>query len=428
MNEVVYQRYCSIWDAWIPYFPMNLHKSSTLCVHAPDAPAGFAALSPPIHRASTVIFDSPAAFKSRSTQLYDGYAYGLYGTPSTRSLEDQIARLEGGVRALVLPSGLAAIAVATITCVSAGDSVLLPEGFYGPARAMIEQLLSRFGIGAQCYRGDATSELAATADSSHRVLWIESPGSSTFEVRDVARMADMARARGMCIAMDNTWATPLGFQPLSRGVDISMQSLSKYAGGHSDVLMGSLAFADEGLYRRSKDVARLLGYGTSGEDCFLVSRGLATMPLRLERSAKTAAVLMERLGDRPEILRIVHPSRRNHPGHEIFTRDYAAGAGLFGIVIDPKLGSGRRFDAAFEDLELFKIGASWGGAHSLIAPSDPKAERTDLAWLPDGPYLRVAIGLEDPDDLYAELVRFLDALSRGGPDANEQHTPTKQED
>ncbi len=390
---------------------MHDYKSATLCVHAPEAPDGFEALSPPIHRASTVVFDTPSAFKNRASKVYDGYAYGLYGTPSTRVLEDQIAQLEGGTRALILPSGLAAIAVATIASVQSGDTILIPEGFYGPARALIESLLSRFGINALCYRGDGMVELREGHDPTHRVLWVESPGSVTFEVRDVEMMANAARVRGMRVAMDNTWATPLGFQPLRRGIDISMQSLSKYASGHSDVLMGSLAFAGEELYRRSKDVARLLGYGVSGEDCFLVSRGLATMPLRLERSAATAAVLMDRLAGRPEVTRILHPSRSEHPGHEIFVRDYAAGAGIFGVVLRSDLGSGPKFDAAFEALELFKIGASWGGAHSLIAPSDPKAGRGDLDWLPDGPYLRIAVGLEDPEDLAAELFRFLDALT-----------------
>lgn len=391
---------------------MSAPKSSTLHVHAPDAPGGFAALSPPIHRASTVVFDTPAAFRARASRLYDGYAYGLYGTPTTRALEDQIARLEGAARALVLPSGLAAIAVATIACVEAGGTVILPEGFYGPARAMIEQLLSRFGVGACRYHGDGTAELAQARGPAQRLLWIESPGSTTFEVRDAGRMAKAARESGARVAMDNTWATPLGFQPLRHGADISMQSLSKYAGGHSDVLMGSLAFADEALYRKAKDVARLLGYGVSGEDCFLVSRGLATMPLRLAQSAASAAALMARLAARAEIVRILHPSCAAHPGHEIFARDYATGAGLFGLVLDPALGGEAAMDAAFGALEIFKIGASWGGAHSLLAPSDPKAERADLAWMPPGPYLRVAVGLEDPDDLADDLFRFLDALSR----------------
>jgi cysteine-S-conjugate beta-lyase len=389
----------------------SLSQRSTLCIHAPDAPGGFAALTPPIHRASTVVFDTPAAFRGRSARLYDGYAYGLYGTPTTRALEDQIALLEGGVRALLLPSGLAAIAVATIASVDAGDVILLPEGFYGPARAMIEQLLSRFGVAARRYHGDATDELARAIDPRPRVLWIESPGSTTFEVRDVARMAREASARGIRVAMDNTWATPLGFQPLRQGADISMQSLSKYAGGHSDVLMGSLAFADEDIYRRAKDVARLLGYGVSGEDCFLVSRGLATMPLRLAQSAESAATLMARLETRAEIAQILHPSRPGHPGQDVFARDYTAGAGLFGIVLKREFDAAA-VDTAFAALEIFKIGASWGGAHSLIAPSDPKSERADLEWLPDGPYLRVAVGLEDAGDLAVDLFRFLDALSR----------------
>jgi cystathionine beta-lyase len=388
---------------------------ATLCVHAPDPPGGFASLTAPVHRASTVVFPDAAAFSARGGRVYDGYAYGLYGTPTTRGLEDHVAALEGARRALVLPSGLAAIAVATLASTAAGDRVLLPASFYGPGRAMAETLLARFGVEVAIYDPTADAAIAALLDARTRLVWVESPGSATFEVQDVALIARLAHARGALVAADNTWATPLGFAPLAHGVDIAMQSLSKYAGGHSDLLMGSLAVADTALFRRLKDTARLLGHGVSGEDCFLVSRGLATLPLRLARSAETAARLIDRLSGRPEIVRLLHPSRPNHPGHATYVRDFRGGAGLFGLVLRPDLAA--RLELALAALKLFRLGASWGGAHSLVAPSNPRAGRRDLAWLPAGPYLRIAVGLEAFEDLAADLDRMFAALSARGADA-----------
>jgi cystathionine beta-lyase len=381
---------------------------STRCVHAPEPPGGFAALTAPIHRASTVVFPDAGSFAARGARLYDGYAYGLYGTPTTRGLEDHLAALEGAARAIVLPSGLAAIAAATLACAEAGARVLVPASFYGPARDMAAKLLGRFDVEAVVYDPKLDAGLAGLLDERTRLVWVESPGSATFEVQDVPLIARLCHARGVTVAADNTWATPLGFAPLAHGVDISMQSLSKYAAGHSDLLMGSLAVANTALFRRLKDTVRMLGYGVSGEDCFLVSRGLATMPIRLARSAETAARLMDHLAGRPAVLRLLHPSRPGHPGHAAFRRDVRTGAGLFGLVLHPDFAP--RLGRALGELRVFRLGASWGGAHSLIAPSDPRAGRGDLDWLPAGPYLRIAVGLEAFADLADDLDRLLDAL------------------
>jgi len=388
---------------------------TTSCVHAPQPPGGFAALTLPVHRASTVVFPDAEAFESRAGRLYDGYAYGLYGTPTTRGLEDHIAALEGAARAIVLPSGLAAMAAATLACTAAGDRVLLPASLYQPAKTMAGELLGRFGVEVSIYDPKVDAGLAALLDARTRLVWVESPGSATFEVQDVPRIAQLCRARGVLVAADNTWATPLGFAPLAHGVDISMGSLSKYAGGHSDLLMGSLAVSDVALFRRLKDTVRMLGYGVSGEDCFLVSRGLATLPMRLARSAETAARLMDRLAERPAVVRLLHPSRADHPGHETFLRDFRGGAGLFGVILQPRLAS--RLRHALGTLRLFRLGASWGGAHSLVAPSDPRRGRADLGWLQAGPYLRIAVGLEAFQDLAADLDRMFDALGGGQGDA-----------
>jgi cystathionine beta-lyase len=388
---------------------------TTLCVHAPEPPGGFAALTAPVHRASTVVFPDAEGFEARGGQLYDGYSYGLYGTPTTRGLEDHLAALEGASRAIVLPSGLAAIAAATLACTAAGDRVLLPASLYGPARGMAGGLLARFGVEVVTYDPKLDAGIAALLDARTRLVWVESPGSATFEVQDVPLIARLCHARGALVAADNTWATPLGFAPLAHGVDISMGSLSKYAGGHSDLLMGSLAVTDMALFRRLKDTVRMLGYGVSGEDCFLVSRGLATLPMRLARSAETAARLMDHLAGRTAVVRLLHPSRPGHPGHDSFVRDFRGGAGLFGLVLRADVAP--RLGRALGALRLFRLGASWGGAHSLIAPSDPRRGRDDLGWLPAGPYLRIAVGLEAFEDLAADLDRLFDALKAQRSDA-----------
>jgi cystathionine beta-lyase len=382
----------------------------TACVHAPRAPDDFVALAPAIHRAATVIFPDVPAFEARGDRIFDGYAYGLYGTPTTRALEMHLAKLEDALRALVVPSGSAALATATLAFSEAGANVLVPASFYGPAREMTTSLLGRFGVRTTIYDPKIDAGIEALIDATTRLVWVESPGSGTFEVQDVPLIARIAHARGVLVAADNTWATPLGFQPLVHGVDVSMQSLSKYPAGHSDLLMGSLAVRDEDLFRRLKMTSRMLGYGVCGEDSFLVSRGLATLSLRLARSASTATALMRQVAGEPEVLRVLHPSQPGHPGHHVFKRDFRSGAGLFGLVLRPDCAEA--LPSAIAQMRLFKLGASWGGAHSLVAPSDPRRGRADLDWLPSGSYVRIAVGLEAAEDLVADLDRFFAALRR----------------
>ncbi|MGX1786611.1 trans-sulfuration enzyme family protein [Bosea sp. NPDC055332] len=379
-------------------------SDDTSHIHPPErSREPFRAVAMPVERASTVVFDDLGAFERRIDRVYDGFSYGLYGTPTSRQLEDHIAQLEGGARALVVPSGMAALALATMAVCRSGDKVLVPETLYGPARDMIFSFLGPLGVEAICYDPRLDAGIASLFDDRTRLVWVESPGSATFEVQDVPAIVAAAHKVGALVAADNTWASHLLFKPLAHGVDISMQALSKHAGGHGDLLMGSLAVRDDALFRRLKDVARFLGYGVSPEDCALCERGLMTMPVRMRHAANTALGVMSWLSGRPEVARILHPCLPEHPGHDIWQRDFAGSAAVFAFVLRPELASLQA--QALRRMQLFRLGASWGGVHSLVAVSDPRKGRTSLDWLPRGPVWRLSIGLEALDDLIADLAQ-----------------------
>jgi len=379
-------------------------SDDTSHVHPPErSNRPFQAVAMPVERASTIVFDDLEAFEKRAERVYDGFSYGLYGTPTSRRLEDHIAQLEGAARALIVPSGMAALTLATMAVCRGGDKVLVPETLYGPARDMILRFLGPLGIAAQAYDPRLDAGIAELLDERTRLVWVESPGSATFEVQDVPAIVAAAHKAGALVAADNTWASHLLFKPLSHGVDISMQALSKHAGGHGDLLMGSLAVRDEALFRRLKDTARFLGYGVSPDDCALCERGLMTMPVRMRHAAGTALGVMSWLSGRPEIARILHPSLPEHPGHDIWKRDFAGSAAVFAFVLRPELASLQA--QALRRMQLFRLGASWGGVHSLVAVSDPRKGRTSLDWLPRGPVWRLSIGLEALDDLLADLAQ-----------------------
>ncbi|WP_104666957.1 trans-sulfuration enzyme family protein [Ensifer adhaerens] len=373
-------------------------------VHPPKRSSEpFQALVMPVERASTVIFDDLEAFERRAERLYDGFSYGLYGTPTSRQLEDHIAALEGATRALVVSSGMAAIALSTLAVCKGGDRVLMPWSLYGPARDMADRLLRPLGIEAVCYDPRLDAGVGPLIDQRTRLVWVESPGSATFEVQDVPAIVAAAHRAGALVAADNTWASHVLFRPLEHGVDIAMQALSKHAGGHGDLLMGSVAVRDEALFRRLKDTARFLGYGVSPEDCALCERGLMTLPLRMRHAAATAEAIMDWLSTRSEVAQILHPSRRDHPGHTVWKRDFAGSAGVFSIVLRPEFQ--RLQSEALSRMRLFRLGASWGGVHSLVAVSDPRKGRTDLEWLRPGPVWRLSIGLETVGDLKDDLAK-----------------------
>ncbi len=394
---------------------MTSFKTDTKHIRQPArSTAPFRSLGASIERASTVVFDDLDAFEQRGSQLYDGFSYGLYGTPTSRALEDHIAELEGGTRAIVTPSGLSAIVVATFACAAAGDRILLPDTFYGPAKDMAQRILAPFGVKVVVYDPQLDQGIESLVTPRTKLIWVESPGSATLEVQDVAAIVRVAKAKGVLVAADNTWASHLLFRPLDHGVDIAMQALSKHASGHGDLLMGSLAVRDESLFRRLKDTARFLGYGVSPDDCALCERGLKTMPVRMRHAAATAAEVIAWLKRQPQVARVLHPAEPDHPGHDVWKRDFSGAAGVFGVILEPCSRAAQA--AALSALRIFQIGASWGGVHSLVAPSDPRKGRRFRAWLPEGPYWRLSIGLEDADDIIADLACGLAAMTRAGLD------------
>jgi cystathionine beta-lyase len=381
--------------------------------------APFRSLSVGIERASTVVFDDLDAFEQRSSRLYDGFSYGLYGTPTSRALEDHLASLEGGTRAIVTPSGQSAIVVATIACAAAGDQVLMPDTLYGPAKDMARCILAPLGIDIVIYDPQIDGHIENLISPRTKLIWVESPGSATLEVQDIPAIVCVAKAKGVLVAADNTWASHILFRPLDHGVDIAMQALSKHASGHGDLLMGSLAVRDEALFRRLKDTARYLGYGVSPDDCALCERGLKTMPVRMRHAARTAAEVISWLKLQPQVAKILHPGELDHPGHAVWKRDFTGAAAVFGVIVNPC--SREAQSAALSTLKVFQIGASWGGVHSLVAPSDPRKGRRFCDWLPEGPYWRLSIGLEDSADIIADLAAGFSKLATEPVRPSEDH-------
>ncbi|TAJ71779.1 MAG: cystathionine beta-lyase [Phenylobacterium sp.] len=377
-------------------------RDPTLCVTpggGPEAP--FESLAVPVHRASTVVFPTVAAYQGRRDEIYDGFSYGLYGTPTSRELETRIARLEGAARTLALPSGFAAIALSTLATAAPGREVLFPDSIYDTVRPFAATFLAGLGIGARYYDPMAGARLAEQLTDATALVWVESPGSMTLEVQDVPAIAAAAHARGAKVAADNTWATPLRFKPLAHGVDLSVCALSKYVAGHSDVMMGSVSVSDVDLYRRLKDYSRFLGQGVSADEASLVLRGLETLAVRMDRAAASAERLAAWVAGQPGVAEVRFPALASSPGHDVFRRDFSGGAGLFSVFLEgwtrPALAE------AVEALELFAIGASWGGTRSLVAVLDRPPLRTVAPVPHEGPVVRFSIGLEDPDDLQADL-------------------------
>ena len=354
----------------------------------------FGVINTPVYRASTILYPNLKALKANSQP----YTYGRRGTPSTQSFEDAVSSLEGAARTVSVTSGVQAIALAILSVCGAGDHILVVDSCYEPTRTLCERTLKRFGIETSYYApGDAIS---AYLKPNTKAVFCESPGSLTFEVQDVPAIAEAAHAHGASVLMDNTWATPLFFQPLAHGVDLSIQAATKYIGGHADVMLGYVA-ANERHAGRLHQVHGDLGLYASGDDCFLGLRGLRTLAVRLRQHQETGLALARWLRGRPEVARILHPALSDDPGHALWKRDFSGACGLFGLVLKPV---SEAAVAAFVDgLQHFGIGYSWGGFESLIVPAHIK--RTAGTFAAEGPVLRIHAGLEDPADLIADLER-----------------------
>lgn len=383
-------------------------RDKTLCVKRPEVShEGFASLATPTYRASTILFNSAEAYANRSKRGPDGYTYGLHGTPTSRTLEASINALEQGLRTVLVPSGQAAITIVFLSVLTPGDSVLIPDSAYPPVAGFCENFLKPRGISYRIYDPMIGGGIAELIDDTVKLIWTESPGSTTMEVQDIPAIVAAAKARGVLTGCDNTWATPLYFKPLAFDMDFSSMALTKYVGGHSDLLMGSISVKDIGLHGKLKDTMRMIGMGPSPDDCALALRGMETMGVRLAHSGRVALEFARRIAEIvPEGL-VLHPALTTSPGHEIFKRDFAGSSGVFSVVIPPHA------EEALPDLltaaKTFSIGASWGGTHSLLAPMTiTRATDKDAH---KGTILRINVGLEDEDDLWADLHPIIEAIA-----------------
>lgn len=376
--------------------------SNTRLVHHmydPHSNHGF--INPPIVRGSTVLFPDAETLATDK----QAYTYGTHGTPTTDALCRAVNLLEGAARTVLVPSGLATVTVALLGVLRAGDHLLIVDTVYQPTRRFADHMLKHLGIEVEYYMPDAGADIEKLFRPNTRAIFAESPGSNTFEVQDIPAITAAARRIGAIVIMDNTWATPLHFRPLEHGVDISIHAATKYPCGHSDILLGTVS-ANRKHEKTIESAHLFLGMSVSGDDAYLILRGLRTMGLRLEHQQKTAFALARWLEKRPEIDRVLYPALKSHPGHELWKRDFTGAAGIFSIVL--KKGGTRETNAFLNSLELFGLGYSWGGFESL-AVHVSLADRTVARANYPGPVLRLQIGLEDFDDLQADLITALEA-------------------
>ena len=352
----------------------------------------FGAVNTPVYRASTILFPDLASMAPGKQP----YSYGRRGTPSSKSLEDAIAELEGGAQVVLTPSGLNAVTTAILSVVSSGDHLLVTDSVYGPTRHFCDTTLKRLGVETSYYA--PTADIAPLLKPNTKVVFCESPGSLTFEVQDIPAIARAAHAHGASVLMDNTWATPLLFDAHGHGVDLSIQAGTKYLGGHADVNIGTVS-ANQAHAVRLKETHGNLGLAASGDDCFLALRGLRTLAVRLRRHQETALKLTHWLAGRPEVVRVIYPALPSDPGHALWKRDFKGASGLFSFELKPV--SESAVAGLVEGLHHFGIGYSWGGFESLILPSH--IHRTAEAFAAKGPVIRIHAGLEDAEDLIADL-------------------------
>ena len=373
-----------------------------------DPRLGGSIVNPPVWRASTILYDSIADLKARGHATHDKLYYGRRGTPTVWALADALTALEPGAEGTLLyPSGVAANSAGLLALLSPGDHLLMVDSAYEPTRAFCNGMLARMGVRTSFYDPLVGAGIAELIEPETRLIFLESPGSLTFEVQDIPAITAVARARGVLTMLDNTWATPLLFPALAHGVDVTMMSLTKYAGGHSDAMMGSLT-ATKAAWPKLRQAAYQLGQAVSPDDCALILRGLRTLDVRMARHGENGLAVANWLAGRAEVGRVLHPALPGDRGHELWTRDFKGTSGLFGFTLK---GADEAARTRFIDaLDHFGIGFSWGGYESLVVPSNPADIRTATRWTDPDPLVRLSVGLEDPADLIADLERGLAAL------------------
>ena len=379
---------------------MKKHWKTKLIHSDAKVPDGFRSLNTPVYRGSTVLFSDAAAITDAWDQYDVGYTYGLYGTPTTLELAARICELENGYRTIITPGGQAAISLIHFALLRSGNHVLLPESIYGPNRKLGNDVLRRFGVEVSYYPPTIGGQIAGLIRPNTRVIWCESPGSISMEVQDVPAIVQAAHAAGALVAMDNTWAAGVYFDALAHGVDVTMQALTKYIGGHSDLLLGSVTARDKSTYEHLGATQQLLGCAASPDDCSLALRGMKTLAIRLEKVEASALTIAQWLSSRPEVERVLHPALDSCPGHELWKRDFTGSTGVFSIVLREGFNQEQVLQFV-NSLELFKIGYSWGGVTSLVVAYDFSSYKGRAGY--QHRIVRLNIGLEDTDDLILDL-------------------------
>ncbi|MFC3692205.1 cystathionine beta-lyase [Chenggangzhangella methanolivorans] len=360
----------------------------------PEDSYGF--VNPPVVRGSTVVWPTVADMKAARGR----YTYGRRGTPTSDALSDALQTIEGGDHVALAPSGVTAVSLALLSVLSAGDHLLMVDTVYDPTRRFCDGFLKRMGIETDYYDPALGADISAHMRPNTRAVFVESPGSLTFEVQDVPAIAGAAHARGAAVIMDNTWATPLYFRAHDHGVDLSLSAGTKYLGGHADVLIGYVS-ATQPYAAALKATHGALGLCCGPDDMFLALRGLRTLGVRLAHHQASGLRVARWLQSRPEVARVMHPGLENDPGHHLWKRDFSGACGLFALELTP--GPFEAVEAFLDGLELFGLGYSWGGYESLAIPYDATPIRTASRWAPKGPTVRLHIGLEDVEDLIADL-------------------------
>ena len=371
-----------------------------------SVPEGFKSLVPPVYRGSTTLFESATNVTDHWDQRHVRYSYGLYGTPTTFELAARITELEDGAHCFITPGGQAAIALIDLTFVRAGGHVLLPESVYGPNRDIADRLLTRLGVESEYYEPLIGGAIGSMIRDNTQLIWCESPGSVTMEVQDVPAIAAAAHRAGVPLALDNTYAAGVLFDAFAHGVDITMQALTKYVGGHSDLLLGSVTIGEDTHYAALGDTHQLLGMAVSPDDCSLALRGLQTLGVRLQQLEESALTVARWCAEQPEVETVLHPALPDCPGHDLWERDFTGSASVFSVVFTAQIGP-EAIVRLVDSLTLFKIGYSWGGVTSLAIPYFDLPRR----YRPYGSRLvRFNIGLEAVDDLLADLERGFTTL------------------
>jgi cystathionine beta-lyase len=387
---------------------MSEMKKDTLLTHVGRDPARYEGMvNTPVYRTSTVIHPDLASYEHRPPEGEKIVRYGRHGTPTTFALEDAVAQMEGGFRAAAVPSGLAGITAAICAFAKAGDHLLVSDSVYAPTRAFCERQLRGHGVEVEYYDPLIGSGISRRLKPNTRAVFCEAPGSLTFEMQDIPAIAAAAHAAGAVVLADTTWGTPYFFRSFDRGVDVSIHAATKYISGHSDVMLGLVVTNERCWLPVSRTIAQY-GFIASPDDCYLALRGFRTIGVRMKHQMASALKIAAWLEAREEVLKVIYPALESDPGHAIWKRDFEGAASLFAFVLKPV--DAAAVTAFVDSLKLFGIGSSWGGYESLVTVVHAEAHRTATGWKPEGPALRLHIGLEDPDDLIADLTRAFAAL------------------